>query len=60
MLRCVTSMAMKFPRPVLARPLAAALLALAGAAAFAQEPEDTLVTDADLAALPSDSLDHAV
>ncbi|MBW8779262.1 MAG: hypothetical protein JF585_08590 [Burkholderiales bacterium] len=52
---------MKPPRPALVRPLAAAaLLLLAGAAAFAQEGDDTLVADTDLQVLPSDTLDHAV
>ncbi|MBW8757901.1 MAG: hypothetical protein JF586_09865 [Burkholderiales bacterium] len=51
---------MKSPRPVLARSLAAALLSLAGAAALAQDAEDTLVADTDLQAMPSDTLDHAV
>ncbi|MFL6629839.1 MAG: hypothetical protein ACJ8G1_25615 [Vitreoscilla sp.] len=51
---------MKLPRPALVRPLAAALLLLAGAAAFAQEGDDTLVADTDLQVLPSDTLDHAV
>src|SRR4051812_11268754 len=60
MLRCVTSLVMKPPRPALVRPLAAALLLLAGAAAFAQEGDDTLVADTDLQVLPSDTLDHAV
>ena len=66
MLRCVTSLAMKSPRPILARTVTAALLALAGASAFAQDAADApdvdeaLVADADLAALPSDALDHAV
>ena len=60
MLRCVTSLVMKPPRPALARTLAAALLLLGGAAAFAQEGDDTLVPDTDLQALPSDALDHAV
>jgi len=57
MLRCVTSLAMKFPRPALACILSAALLA--GAPAFAQE-SDALVPDAELAALPSEALDHDV
>jgi len=60
MLRCVTSLAMKSPRPILARPLAAALLALAGVAASAQDAEDTLVAGTDLESLASDTLDHAV
>ncbi|MFL6680501.1 MAG: hypothetical protein ACJ8IK_19345 [Burkholderiaceae bacterium] len=51
---------MKPPRPAIVRPLAAALLLLAGAAAFAQEGDDTLVADTDLQVLPSDTLDHAV
>jgi len=57
MLRCVTSLAMKSPRPALACALSAAAL-LAGAPAFAQE--DGLVPDTELAALPSDALDHDV
>ncbi|HEY9023656.1 MAG TPA: hypothetical protein VIP05_05095 [Burkholderiaceae bacterium] len=48
---------MKFPRPALACILSAALLA--GAPAFAQE-SDALVPDAELAALPSEALDHDV
>ena len=60
MLRCVTSLVMKPLRPVLARSLAAALLLLAGATAFAQQGDDAPVPDTDLQALPSDTLDHAV
>lgn len=51
---------MKFPRPVLARTFAAALLTLAGASAFAQEADDALVADAELEALPSDTVDQSV
>jgi len=58
MLRCVTSLVMKFPHPALACALSAAAL-LAGAPAFAQE-SDALVPDTDLATRSSDALDHDV
>ena len=60
MLRCITSLVMTPPRPALARSLAAALLLVAGAAACAQDGDDTLVADTDLQSLPSDALDQAV
>jgi hypothetical protein len=60
MLHRDTFLVMKFPRTVLAPALAAALLSLAGAAAFAQDADDALAADAELEALPSDSVDHAV
>jgi len=59
MLRCVTSLAMKIPRSTLACT-AAALLSLAGSCAFAQVGDDPLVAEAELEALPSGTLDHAV
>ena len=51
---------MKFPRSVLARSLAAALLTLVGTLAWAQDGDDALVHDTELATVPSDAVDHAV
>ena len=60
MLHRDTPLVMKFQRSVLATTLAAALLSLAGAAAFAQDADDALTADVELEAIPSDDLDHAV
>jgi len=61
MLHRVTSLAMNFLRPPLAHALAAALLCLAGAPAFAQEDADAaVVADTELDAIPGAALDHAV
>jgi hypothetical protein len=59
MLRCVTSLVMKFPRLPLACT-AAALLCLAGAPAFAQEGDEPPAPELELATLPSDTVDHSV
>ena len=53
------SLAMKLPRSTLACT-AAALLSLAGSFAFAQEGGDALAAEAELDALPSGTIDHAV
>ena len=60
MLHRDTSLTMNLPRPVLARTLAAALLILAGTAAFAQDADDTPAVDDELGSIPSASVDHAV
>jgi len=59
MLHRVTFLTMKFLRPFLACPLAAALLSLAGASAFAQEDE-AVAAEIELETIPGDALDRAV
>jgi hypothetical protein len=59
MLHRVTSLPMNFPRPSLARALAAALLCLAGASALAQE-EAPVVDDTELDEIPGAALDRSV